>query len=48
MLCLPMILRLPKGGPARAGGYPALNLSLTLLPHPAQMPDAPAERDSYI
>ena len=42
ILCLSVILRLPKGGLARAKTYSTLNLSPTLIWHPAWMPDGPA------
>ena len=39
MQCLSMTSSSPAGGPAEAGAHTASNLSSTLKPHPARMPD---------
>ena len=41
---LSMILRPSKSGPARAWGRSVSNLLLTLIHHPARMPDGPAKK----
>ena len=43
-----MILRLLKGGQSEAGGHSASNLSLTLMNHPARMPDGPAKKPDAV
>ena len=49
MLCLSMILRPPDAGPTEAGGYSALNQSLTLILHPARMPHSPSKKpEKYV
>ena len=44
MLCLSMILCPPEGGRTRASSHSTSKLSLSLIPHPARMPDSPAKK----